>query len=574
MYIEFDKIIIKNFMSIGNTPVEWDIKSSQKLLIQGKNYSGKTTLFQALTFALFGRAYAKIVKKDLVNDVNERGCEVELYFTIGKDTYVIQRKIKPDDFKIFKNGVKIEYNDVSKGDQQTYLEKNILKMDFRAYTQIVMLSTAGFKPFLELSALERRNFIESFLNIEFFTSLNKLIKKDADACFAAVDKLSTEVVGYDRHIGILEQFISTLDNSGSQAEIDTLTSNIKSMMMEYKEMEKSLTLLSSIREKIKYDRDRHNLLIESEREKKAQISYNNNKLTDIRKSIGFFDNNPICPECNQIVDIEHKQKHLDNFTNKMYNTNELNAKLKQEIDNIALEIEMLVKEQTKLKEVDAKEQGIKSKLTWMKEELSKMYKRKLTLESTDTSNTKREKEAELETYKQKRDISYQELLKQKEEKKYFAAMISALKDSGAKTQIINKYVPIICAFVNQTLVKLNMYLKFELDEEFNETLKSRHRSERKYESFSIGERMRLNISLLWAWREVAKIRTGISTNLLAFDEVLENLDVDGFEELLTLVGDDQKLNCVVISHKHGIESLFDKVLSVKKVKGFTQIKFE
>jgi len=571
MYIEFDKLTAKNFMSIGNAPIEWDIKSTKKVLIQGKNKSGKTTLFQALTFALFGRAYAsKIKKANLINDINGKMCEVELYFNIGLDKYKVVRKLKPDDFKIYKNDVLV-IEPTRKEDYQNILE-SIIKMDFKTFSQLVMLASAGYTPFLEFKLPERRAFTENFLDISFISEMNKLIKKDADVINKRVNELNASVGSHQKYVKVLQDFIDNFVQSDIITKVDDISKEIKTLYTSYKELEDNLSTIEAKFTTINYDKARHNELYSKINEYKSDIKHKQNQQNSIRKSIEFFDDNPICPQCTQSVDVTHKQKHIDTYQNDLYNLSEEISKINLNITQCEVEIKLLDTEKEKYDKMADYIKTTKSKLSWMKSELTTKYNKKTELEKEEKPKDLRiDKQKELDEITSiisKEEIELNECL---EEKKYFDKILVALTDSGAKSEIIRNYVPIICEHVNKTLEKLNMYLKFELDGEFNETLKSRHRSEFQYESFSLGERMRLNISLLWAWREVAKTRTGITTNLLAFDEILEILDIDGFEELLSLIEAEQNLNCVIISHKGGIETLFDKVITVNKVKGFTQI---
>lgn len=579
-YLNFDKVVVKNFQTIGNVPVEWNICDAKHTLIRGANGHGKTTLFQALTFGLFGRAYAKIKKSSLVNEINGKGTEVEVYFNINGDNYKVVRKIKPDDFKIYKNDV-LEQQDTNVTDYQEYLEKKILKMDFKSYSQMVMLASIGYTPFLELKASDRRQFVESFLNIDVFTQLNKELKKDIDINNKELSEYSLKVNSSKSQIKILEEFINNINTvvvDTSQQQIQVITEAIKTMYDEYKKIESEVLSLESYSPKFSQGRyDEINKLISQHN---STVFSNNSRQDAIRKSIKFFDDNPKCPQCDQTVDLQHKQKHVDTFNNELYSLQESTSKAKGLIDNLTVELNILKRDKTEDDKIKSELNTKKSKMSWLAGELKSKYNNKKQLEEAkpkaqvDNTALLMEKQSQLEALRQQLDSDTEELELCLTKKAYYDKMLTSLKDSGAKAEIINEYVPIITDRVNRTIEAMNMYVKFDMDGEFNESIKSRHRDAREYESYSIGERMRINIALLWAWKELAKERTGVSTNLLAIDEILENVDVNGFEDFIKLVESDPSLHCVIISHKTGIETMFEKVINVKKIKGFSQLTVE
>jgi len=462
-------------------------------------------------------------------------------------------------------------------DYQAMLRDTILKMDFQAFSQIVMLATAGYEPFLNLSVSKRREFVEKFLDIEIFTKLNKVIKKDAQINSAELLDYQKDIISTDREIALLKSYIEDISRPSDNKELlELVVKTIRKYFNEYKSYEVELKELNIKLESnsMNVDSDRIEEITTQISKLENNILYNNNEVKSISNKIKFFDSNPTCPTCAQSVDISHKDEHIKDYTNNQFKLTEENLRATKEIESLKTELVYLQDIQNSHRKLQTEISDITKKMQWLKNQMNEKYKEKLELEKIPAPvdvSSKEQELVELEIRRKELQKTYDEILT---ESKYFGRMLVALKDSGAKTEIINNYVPVMCEYVNRTLEELNLYLKFELDGEFNETLKARHRDSRKFESFSFGERMRLNLAILWAWREIAKQRTGVSTNLLAFDEVLEIFDIEGFEELLSKVEMDDKLNCVIITHKTGIDHLFDKTIHVKNVKGFTQIETE
>lgn len=563
--INFDKLTVRNFMSIGDYPIEWDIVKNKKTLIQGKNFSGKTSLFNALTFSLFGRAYSKIKKTALINTINNKDCVVTLTFNIQDNQFKIIRGIKPDTFEIYKNDVLIPQPPTVK-DYQNLLEKEILKMDFQSYTQLVMLGTSGYTPFLQLSAQDRRSFVESFLGIEIFTDLNKVAKKKMQDISNEIFTLETNISATNKTISILESVIETTNNV-KDTRIAEINSRLTEHVKTYKDMQDDI---QSTKEKIEsYP------ITESEVEEKKKYIGKINQYIAVRQSemdnnakiIQKIDSNSICPECNQEVSIDHKNKHKEEYVSNNRTLYDQITKSKQILSQEEIALQQ-IQEQLKIKNNLSQELAMKEyKANSLKQEMTKLYNERESLKKPETTDNTEKLATE------KKQLSdYEELLSDKANtKKHLDVILTSLKDSGAKAQIIKNYIPIIVERTNKYLSKLNMFLKFGLDEEFNEVLKSRHRDEFQFESFSMGERMRINIALLFAWRDVAKIKTGVETNVILIDEIFEIGDTESFEEFLGLISLQDDLNCVIISHKSGIEQMFDSVMNVKRVKGFTKI---
>lgn len=565
--INFNKVTIKNFLSVGNTPIEWQIDKHKSTLIQGKNYSGKTSLFNAMTFALYGRAYSKIKKSSLPNSINGKDCLVTIEFTIMDNIYKVVRGIKPDVFEIYKNDALLPQPPTTK-EYQEILEKNILKLDFTSYTQLVMLGTSGYTPFLQLSAQDRRNFVETFLGIEVFTDLNKIAKKKSQEIINELFTVETNIIATEKNINVLESVIKTSGESVA-GQIEELTNQLTQDMQEYKKIQKQY---ETIQEQISEIATTEQTVSEKETYVSKINTYITKKRTELEanaKIISKIDSGDTCPECNQSISPEHKESHKKTYIDAN----------RQLYDNITKSEKILGDENTllgqykedirKKRQLQMELSKLDTELKFRKQNMQQKYNQReqLKVPVSNENQLKLEQEQKL----------YNTLLKEKNEKnkykKHFDIVLNTLKDSGAKAQIIKNYIPVIVERTNKYLQKLNMFVKFSLDEEFNEVLKSRHRDEFQFESFSMGERMRINIALLFAWRDVMRVKTGVETNVIMLDEIGEILDTDGFEEFLSLVTDQDNLNCVVISHKSNIEQMFESVLSVAKVKGFTRINY-
>lgn len=565
--IDFNKITAKNFLSIGNTPLEWIIDEHKTTLIQGKNYSGKTSMFNAMTFALYGRAYSKIKKASLPNSINGKDCQVTIEFTIMGTQYKIIRGIKPDIFEIYRDSVLVPQPPTTK-EYQEILEKNILKLDFSAYTQLVMMGTSGYTPFLQLSAQDRRNFVESFLSIEVFTDLNKIAKKKSQEVVNELFTIDTNIMATEKSINVLESVIkSSVDNLTEQ--IDELTKQLTEGMVEYKDCQ----------EKYKKLQEQHDNITTTEQivsEKETYVAKINTfivkKRTELEanaKVISKIDSGDTCPECNQTISPEHKESHKKTYIDsnrQIYDTIQKSEKI---LGNENILLNQYKEDIRKKRQIQMELSKLDTELKFRKQTMGQKYNQREALKVPVNNDN----DIKLTQEKEAHRILLSERDTKTKYKKHYDIVLNSLKDSGAKAQIIKNYIPVIVDRTNKYLQKLNMFVKFSLDEEFNEVLKSRHRDEFQFESFSMGERMRINLALMFAWRDVMRTKTGVETNLILTDEIMEILDADGFEEFLELVRGQDNLNCVVISHKSNIEQLFDNVLTVTKVKGFTRINY-
>jgi DNA repair exonuclease SbcCD ATPase subunit len=566
MFIKFIEVTARNFMSIGNAPVTFKLDADSKNMIIGKNGAGKSVIQELISFVLYGVPYRKINKGMMVNSINGKNCECEIKFEIGPKKYRIERNIKPDSLKIYEDEVLIPQL-ASVKEYQENLEKNILKIDNSAFCQMNIIGSMGYIPFLKLKANERRAFIESILDLQLFTTMNKSLKtivSDKKTLQTTANNnlnlLLNNVYTYEKLIKDLEQ-----NNDKKIQEIDTQISAKKKEYLAAAATEKDL--------QEKFDA----IIVESDVDEKVALSDSQlkvgaakNENIKLENKIKFFDTTPECQTCGQTIDAQHKQKHLDEYNKSIADNNEIIRVHTSKIDILTKAISQIATKKAEKQALESKLNTAKLNLDFIKKDAIRLSKEKSALESQDDSTLNNTKQSLAETkvkVAEQQEICDKFLI----EMKTYDIMLAALKDNGAKAEIIKKYIPVITKTVNDYLDKLGLFVKFELDENFNETLKSRQRDEFTYDSFSMGERMRIDIALLFTWREIIKFRTGIDTSLVFFDEVLEILDQEGFEQLLHIVDLTPKLNCFIITHKTGLDHMFTNVIEVKKDKGFTVI---
>lgn len=567
MFIDILKVRAKNFLSVGDNFLELDFKEFKKSLIIGKNGSGKSIWLDCIIFALYGKAYRNINKSALPNSINSKNCTTEIEFSINNKHYKIVRGIKPEVFKIYIDDVLLEQDAATK-DYQAYLESVILKMDYKTACQMVIIGSMGYVPFLQLKSAERRQFIETILDLQLFTNMNKNLK-------LIQSEEKSKFTTSQNNLNIYKNKIETYGNIIKDLELnkdkkkDEIEVQLKAKLVEYKSYTATIDAIKSKFDAITYvDNSSELQSIVSEATSKIYNADSSN--TKLKSRIKFFDTTPQCLSCEQAIDPSHKQKHIDEAESEVTNNDLIvssNKIRKQEATDKLEVLNKLIRDKQMLG------QQLKSNqdnAEWIKKDVVRLGKEKQALDTSDDSSlqtSKDELEKNKKLYKDEDKIA-KEI---QSNMQVYDSMLASLKDTGAKAQIIKKYIPIINATVNSYLDKFNLYVKFELDEQFNETLKSRYCDNYTYESFSQGERARIDMSMLFAWREITKVRVGIDTNLLIIDELMEIGDVELFKELLSIIDTKPNLNLFVISHKNDVVELFDNVIQMKKVKGFSKI---
>jgi DNA repair exonuclease SbcCD ATPase subunit len=567
--ILFEKIRWKNFLSTGNQFTEVDFTKNSTNLIIGTNGAGKSTVLDALTFSLFGKPFRKINKPQLVNTVNEKDCKVEVEFTIGSTEWKVVRGIKPAIFEIYRNGSALDQSSAAL-DQQKWLEQNVLKMNYKSFTQIVILGSSTFVPFMQLPAAHRREVIEDLLDIKIFSSMNAIIKDKIRQIRDEVKTLELKKESLNDKVQMQKDFIEELENRGKE--------NIKNKEVLIASLTEEQGLLMSDNSILdgnifKLQNDLNDYLGANDKLKKlgnlkGKISQ---KVSTITKEHKFFSENTVCPTCTQEIDEVFRINRINDAQSK---AKELQSGYKELEEAIKEEEERerqfltLSKEITKLthdiSQNNTKIAGCQRQVRGLELEIQTITNQ------LENRNTEHEK---LESFKESLHTTYEELSTKKDSINYYDFTYSLLKDGGVKSKIIKKYLPLINQQVNRYLQMMDFYINFTLDEEFNETVQSPIHEDFSYASFSEGEKMRIDLALLFTWREVARFKNSVNTNLLIMDEVFDSsLDGFGTEEFLKIIRYVIKdANIFVISHKTGLEDKFESVIKFEKVKGFSRM---
>jgi DNA repair exonuclease SbcCD ATPase subunit len=569
MHIEFTTIRWKNFLSTGNTFTEVYLDRYKNRLILGENGAGKSTLLDAVTFALFNKPFRRINKPQLINSINNKHCVVEIEFQIGQNKYLVRRGMKPNVFEIYRNDEMLN-QDAANRDYQEMLEKYILKLNYKAFCQVVIIGSASFVPFMQLSAAARREVIEDILDIKIFSSMNTLLKDEVSQ-----NKNAIRDVDYDRQLveekirmfedtekklqqnadNLIADYTDKIDKTQTQIfalqeEVDTVAKEVEELNKEIEDKGKIDKKLKEI-EKIQYQIDQ--------------------KIEKLDKDIDFYENNDECPTCKQAIDqyfkeqinnetVEKKNKYKDGLEELSIQYNKVHDRIK-----IINETIKLIEE--KNSSITDRNYQIRSHNSYIGDLLSQINKLNDDRKNIQDNNKLIEHQKKFGELKEQYEVL-------KDETNVLGIASQVLKDNGIKSKIIKQYIPIMNKLINSYLQKMDFFVKFDLDENFNETILSRHRDNFTYASFSEGEKFRIDLSLLFTWRKVAKLKNSTSTNLLIMDEVFDSsLDAGGTEEFLKLINElDEKTNVFIISHKG--DQLFDKfqnVLKFEKYKSFSRI---
>jgi DNA repair exonuclease SbcCD ATPase subunit len=558
--IIFKSISWKNFLSTGNSANKVLLNKSTTTLIVGKNGEGKSTILDAMCFSLFGKPFRNINKPQLINSVNEKNCVVEVEFSVSGTEYKIIRGMKPTIFEIYQNG-NLMNQDAAARDYQKILEQQILKLNYKTFTQVVILGSASFVPFMQLPSGQRREVIEDILDIRVFSVMNSVLKdrmqetKDEITRVEASLSLARERVdNQQKTIKLLlesrKDAVSAIQKKidDNEATIEVTSTNVAVLLQDIESLKSSIA-------------DRQDVL-DNVTKAKAISSKKENKLTHLTETVEFFNGNEVCPQCDQGIPHEHKsniiaviQKEMDENQKNIEDLESALGKLNDRLTQIS---EIQDKISDKNIELSTANQTI-TLLNKMNRELAQ------DIENTkvDTANVDEEK-AKLKTMAEEAVAHLNKKTELVEHRQYQELASSLLRDTGIKTTIIREYLPVMNKLINKYLSAMDFYVLFELDETFNEKIKARHRDEFTYASFSEGEKMRIDLAILFTWRHIAKMKNSVNTNLLILDEIFDSsLDVAGTDYFLSLMNAfDDKTNVFVISHKG--DQLFDKFRSVIK----------
>jgi DNA repair exonuclease SbcCD ATPase subunit len=566
--ITFKKITWSNFLSTGQHPTTVNLDENQTTLIIGSNGAGKSTILDALTFVLYGKSFRKINKSQLINSTNEKGCLVEIEFDVNSVHWKIQRGIKPNIFKIYRNDEELDQS-ASTIDQQKWLEQNVLKMNYKSFTQIVILGSSTFVPFMQLPTSARREVVEDLLDIKIFSSMNDVIKGKIRSIREEVKTLELKKESLKDKVDMQKDFIHKIE-SQSKEDIDSKISKITSLNDEVEKcfsqsMEKE-DVLSTLKEQLKE--------FENAQERLREYGSIKGKLSQriqtIVKEHKFFTENTVCPTCNQDIEELFRVNRISDSQSKAEELRKGFEKLQSAIKNEELRESQFKSLSTQISEILNDISSFNVQITGFQRQIRGLESEIQTITSQiENRNTEHEK---LETLRENLDKTYDKLVERKENITYHDFIYSLLKDGGVKAKIIKKYLPLINQQVNKYLQMMDFYINFKLDEEFNETVESPIHEDFSYASFSEGEKMRIDLSLLFTWREIARVKNSVNTNLLIMDEVFDSsLDGFGTDEFLKIIRYIIKdANIFVISHKTGMEDKFDDVVKFEKHKGFSR----
>ena len=566
--ITFQKIRWRNFLSTGNQFTEVELNQHRTNLVVGTNGAGKSTILDALTFALFNKPYRKINKPQLVNTTNERDCVVEIEFTINTRHYLIRRGIKPSIFDIIVNGTPL-HREADDRAMQRILEESILKLNYKSFTQIVILGSSTFVPFMQLTSSNRREVIEDLLDIRIFSAMNNILKDNIKEKKSQVKSLDLKKDTLKDKMKMQKDFIEELENRG-HANINANKEKISSLD---KEVDVYMKDNATIEEQVHAFTKEQNELIDAG---KKLVKLNNlrgkisQKVSTITKEHKFFTENTVCPTCTQSIEEEFRLNRISNAQNK---AKELKEGYEELENTIKFEQERERQFTALSQEITSLTHGISQNNTRIS--LNQRQIRDLEHEiQTITENlaNRNSEHEKLEEFRENLQKTIEDLSDKKQEIVYHDFAYSLLKDDGVKTKIIKKYLPFINQQVNRYLQMMEFYINFQLDEEFNETVKSPIHEDFSYSSFSEGEKMRIDLSLLFTWREVARVKNSANTNLLIMDEVFDSsLDGFGTDEFLKIIRYVIKdANIFVISHKQDMHDKFESVTRFEKVKGFSR----
>ena len=568
--INFNKVRWKNFLSTGQVMTEVDLKRNPATLIVGENGSGKSTILDALTFSLFGKAFRNIKKPQLINSINEQNCITEVEFFIGKKQFLVRRGIKPNIFEIEVDGVMINQDSKAR-DYQEHLEKNILKLNYKSFTQIVILGSSSFVPFMQLKSNDRRVIIEDLLDIEVFSTMNLLLKNKMSDLKQEVNLNELEMSKTENAVELQEDYISKMKQnneqliSANQEKIDKSKEDIASYNLQISDIETRIEGLNKLVENFDQQQNKQKKLEKYEDE----ISKN---LKKVEKEIEFYRQNTDCPVCKQTIDEDHRECEISEKQKKK-------TELDDAVTKIAEELQLSIKSIQEMTETQKSITDFQSEITKHNASISAInqYIQKVN-EEIQTLNENGADVADASKKLKKLKSDQKNLLTLKEQHSNMSSIYEVasvlLKDGGIKTTIIKKYLPIMNKLINKYLASMDFYVSFNLDENFNETIKSRFRDEFTYASFSEGEKMRIDLALLFTWRAIAKLKNSMSTNLLILDEVFDSsLDEDGTSDFLKILHSlGNESNVFVISHKG--EVLYDKfknMIKFEKHKNFSRI---
>jgi len=570
--IHFKSCEWKNFLSTGNDPIKILLDRSPTTLIVGTNGAGKSTLLDALSFALFGKPHRDIKKDQMINSINKKGTLVTVEFTIGTADFKIVRGIKPAKFEIYQNGNLINQASNAR-DYQKFLEQNILKLNHKSFHQVVVLGSSSFIPFMQLPTWSRRNIIEDLLDINIFSKMNMLLKERNSKIKDELTDINHQIDIYKTKIDSQSKYIKDLQELNDdqivqkQSSIDTHKEEINRLFEESKTLGKNLATSITAEEKHSTE------LIKKMSQLDSYDTQFNEKIKAMVSESRFYEENNHCPTCDQDIEEAKKEEKIESIKLKAKEIQDAKEDLQKNIGELKANQQEVSNNLNKLRQKQNRINSNNDAITLLQKEIDKIQKEinNLQGQSGDVSKAKRE----LNSMRKKKERVTEKKLEYVEERTYNEVIGEMLKDTGIKTKVIKQYLPVMNRLINSYLQVLDFFVSFHLDENFNETIRSRHRDSFNYASFSEGEKQRIDLSLLFTWRQIAKMKNSAASNLLILDETFDSsLDHDGIDNLTKILETlDDGSNVFIISHKGDIlENKFRSKIEFFKDRNFSKIK--
>mgnify|MGYP001385661685 CR=1 FL=1 len=567
--ITFKKLKYRNFLSSGNVPIEINLNTSQTTLIIGTNGSGKSTLLDALCFVLFNKPFRIIKKEQMVNTINGGDCVVEVEFDVGTNQYRITRGIKPNIFEIYKNGEMIN-QDASTIDYQKYLETNIMKLNYRSFIQVVLLGSSSYEPFMKMKPRYRREVVEEILDIRVFGLMDLILRSQQSDLQKKLTEVRHQCELIKTKYETEAKYLTTLETKGSDnltVQQNKIEEN-KENRLKYEQKLQSLNEAIAVSQNSLIDQDTTAKKVKDLEKFETKIEQN---ISTHKKTLDFFKDNDTCPVCTQSIDANFKEEKCNHETTTI---SKLESGLKQLVEELGGHEEKMTQfnqMSNKITEMNVEIAKINGSLSALKKHSDQIQLEISTASQKDGDIEKIE--LELANMSAELGVVDAQLTDVQEEKSYVDVLREILNDKGAKANIIRKYVPIMNQLINKYLQQMDFYVSFHLDEEFNETVKSRYRDTFNYNNFSEGEKMRIDLALLFTWRDIARMKNSTNTNLLILDEIFDSsLDGQGTDDFFKIIKGLEKENIFIISHKGDI--LFDRftnIIKFEKHQNFTQL---
>lgn len=567
--ILFHNVSWRNFLSTGNTPSTVQLDSHPTTMIMGSNGAGKSTILDALCFSLYGKAFRKINKPQLVNSVNEKGCLVTIEFSVNETQWKVERGIKPNIFKVYRDGKELDQK-ANIADQQKWLEQTVLKMNYKSFTQIVILGSSTFVPFMQLPINSRREVVEDLLDIKIFSSMNVVIKEKIRNIKSEIKTLELRKESLIDKVSMQEEFIRQIEQDskelidGKLAKIRVLEQESDVKLEENNRLNGEVNNLRDEMAKFEGASD----ALRKYGTIKGKLSQ---KISAIVEEHKFFTENTVCPTCEQDIEESFRVNRIGDSQNKA-------KELQKGFEELKLAIEKEEQRESNHKSISLEVTSLLNGISKNHTQISSCQKQIRDLESeiqtiNDRSEDRNSEHDKLESFRRSLQETYEELGNRRESVSYHDFTYSLLKDGGVKSKIIKKYLPLINQQVNKYLQRMDFYINFKLDQEFNEKIETPIHEDFTYASFSEGEKARIDLALILAWREVARFKNSVNTNLILFDEVFDSsLDSAGSEELMKILRYVIKdANVFVITHKTENSDKFSRVLEFVKEKGFSRV---